>query len=258
MIEIIPNWHPILVHFTIALLSTSVGLFVLATILSSHRWRDQWLNAANWNLWVGTSFAILTVLAGWYAYNTVAHDTPSHEAMTIHRNWALVTLVVFLLIAGWSVVIYRAGKKVAAPFLVAAVVGAGLLMTTGWLGAEAVYRYGLGVMSLPQSDGDGHAHEHADGEGHGHDDTEKAGMEKDRHDGEEPHGHAEGEGHGHDSGEKADEMVKEHHDEIPHGHTDNIDMPVGEKNDEPAVKESVKSAEKSSKTHHDDGHDHEH
>ena len=221
MLEIIPNWHPILVHFAIALLSTSVGLFVLAAVLDSHRWRDQWLNAANWNLWVGTGFSILTALAGWYAYNTVAHDTPSHEAMTMHRNWALVTLVVFLLIAGWSVTIYRSRKKVTASFLVAAMVGAGLLMTTGWLGAEAVYRYGLGVMSLPQSEGDGHAHEHADGGGHG--------------------------------GDEKTEMEKDHHDEKPHGHAEKGD---GEKKDNSAVKDSMKSQADSSSDHHDDGHEH--
>nr|WP_198246280.1 hypothetical protein [methane-oxidizing endosymbiont of Gigantopelta aegis] len=41
-------------------------------------------------------------------------------------------------------------------------VAAGMLMFTGWLGAEAVYRYGLGVKSLPVvSEGaDGHNHSH--------------------------------------------------------------------------------------------------
>jgi hypothetical protein len=29
MFEIIPNWHPIFVHFTVALLSLAVGLFVV-------------------------------------------------------------------------------------------------------------------------------------------------------------------------------------------------------------------------------------
>lgn len=34
MIEIIPNWHPILVHFTVALFSTSVGFYGLAYLIS--------------------------------------------------------------------------------------------------------------------------------------------------------------------------------------------------------------------------------
>lgn len=34
---------------------------------------------------------------------------------------------------------------------------------TGRLGSEAVYRHGLGVMSLPKVEGEGHAHSHGDG-----------------------------------------------------------------------------------------------
>jgi len=35
-----------------------------------------------------------------------------------------------------------------------------LLANTAWHGAENVYRYGLGVMSLPQQESEGHAHNH--------------------------------------------------------------------------------------------------
>lgn len=43
---------------------------------------------------------------------------------------------------------------------------AGLLLSTAWHGGELVYRYGLGVMSMPKSHGEGHAHEHGPGMGH--------------------------------------------------------------------------------------------
>ena len=33
MLEIIPNWHPILVHFTIGLFATATGLFLWGTVL---------------------------------------------------------------------------------------------------------------------------------------------------------------------------------------------------------------------------------
>ena len=76
MIEIIPNWHPLFVHFTVALLSISVSLFMLAWVLKEHRWRTQWLHAAHWNLWLGAGFAVATVTAGWFAFNSVVHDPP--------------------------------------------------------------------------------------------------------------------------------------------------------------------------------------
>jgi len=176
MPEIIPNYHPILVHFTIALLSISVLFYVIRLLLPvNHRWREQWLNMANWSLWTGCLFAIATAFAGWIAYNSVAHDGPSHIAMTVHRNWALPTATLFLLLGLSSINLARKRIQPGFKFLSVSIIAAILLMVTGWLGAEAVYRYGLGVMSLPQVEegADGHNHSHgseeSDGHNHSHD-----------------------------------------------------------------------------------------
>ncbi len=171
-IEIIPNLHPMFVHFTVALLSMSVAFHVLDFVTKGTK--AQWCILAQWNLWLGAGFAIVTVLAGFYAYNTVAHDDPSHAAMTLHLRWALPTLLIFLALAVWSFMSARAGKVASMPFLLVLVVAGGLLLSTAWHGAELVYRHGLGVMSLPQSSGDGHEHDHgsAHGDTQGHDDLE--------------------------------------------------------------------------------------
>jgi uncharacterized membrane protein len=108
------------------------------------------------NLWLGCLFTFVTVAAGFYAYNTVAHDEPSHAAMTDHRNWALVTASIFLVLTFGSIKLYRADKKQNRLFVFCLVLATSLLSITGWKGAEVVYRYGLGVMSLPNTD----AHKH--------------------------------------------------------------------------------------------------
>jgi hypothetical protein len=81
--------------------------------------------------------------------------------MIDHRNWALGTTTLFLILAIWS--FKRSQKAIAINWLIAAplVIAAVLLGITGWKGAELVYRHGLGVMSLPKTG----AHEHA---GHEH------------------------------------------------------------------------------------------
>ena len=168
MIEIIPNWHPLLVHFTIALFSTAILLFLANAFLSETEWGDNFLIAAKLNLWLGAGISILTAFAGWYAYNTVDHDTPSHAAMTDHPNWALVTLAVFFVITVWSILSKKIRQKPNVIFLVLCLIGGGLLMTAGFKGAESVYRFGLGVMSLPKVEGEGHAHEHSGGGSHAH------------------------------------------------------------------------------------------
>ena len=167
MITIIPNWHPIFVHFTIGLLGISVFFYLASSFLPvSDELKKNWQIVARWCLWSGMAITIGTLLAGYFAYNSVAHDTPSHEAMTEHRNWAFATAASFALLTIWSIWIYRKQQVPGMAFLLFALLSGGLLASTGWHGGEAVYRYGLGVMSLPQSEGEGHAHEHPDGSGH--------------------------------------------------------------------------------------------
>jgi len=158
---LIPNWHPLVVHFAVALLLTSVGFHLFQALLpKEHRWQSSLSLLARSNLWLGTVFAIITALAGWYAYNTVTHDAPSHAAMTEHRNWALVTIPGFIVLSVYSM--FSKAQKMNMIFMLVLLVFAGLLSKTAWLGGEAVYRYGLGVISLPQASGDGHDHKHSD------------------------------------------------------------------------------------------------
>lgn len=158
LLEIIPNWHPIFVHFTIALFSIAT-LLIFGSLFIKNDFRTKILEAGYINLWLGCLFTFVTVATGFYAYNTVAHDEPSHAAMTDHRNWAVATASIFLILSFWSIKLYRNNKKQNLLFLCCLVMATLLLSITGWKGAEAVYRYGLGVMSLPNTD----AHKHIKG-----------------------------------------------------------------------------------------------
>lgn len=184
--EIIPNWHPLLVHFTVALIIISALLFAMGYFGAKNKWQEKIVGAAYLNLWLGALITVLTVAAGIYAYNTVGHDTPSHLAMTDHRNWALVTAVVLWILAIWSAINYRAGKAVGLLFIVAMLVGAGLVGITGFKGGEVVYRYGLGVMSLPEAGPEGGA----DGHNHSHGAADESGTPKAHNDsGMDAHSH---------------------------------------------------------------------
>ena len=165
MINILPNWHPIFVHFTVALLTIAAGMHLLSHFVKRPELRNQLTIAARWNLWIGIAATLLTVAAGWYAFNTVNHDEPSHLAMIEHRNWALSTLTVFLVIAAWEYYLHRHGKGKGWLFTALLAIAASLLLSTAWHGGELVYRYGLGVMSIPKPEGAGHAHDHGDNQG---------------------------------------------------------------------------------------------
>jgi len=174
LIEIIPNWHPFFVHFSIGLLSISIFFYFISAVLPvNHKLKLPWLNTANWSLWMGCLLTVFTVTAGWFAYNSVPHDTVSHAAMTLHRNWALPTALSFLLFGLWAIYLARKDKRPGVVFLMVSLLLLASLSIVGWLGAEAVYRYGLGVRSLPEVEAgsDGHAHSHeaeAGSDGHAH------------------------------------------------------------------------------------------
>ncbi len=163
MIE--PNIHPILVHFTYALLTISALSFLAVAILPAGPRRESLHHAANWMMFFGTAAILATVAAGFEAYYSVAHDGPSHAAMTTHRNWAVPTAIVIL---GLAFLRYRSRRKNPGPvFAIMFLVAAALLSVTAWWGGRLVYVYGLGVKSMPQVTGEGHDHEHAPGEEHG-------------------------------------------------------------------------------------------
>ena len=178
MPTIIPNWHPIFVHFTVALFSLAAGLFVISLFVKSPL-KEQWQLVARWNLWFGAGLTVITALTGLYAYNTVAHDTPSHAAMTEHRNWAIVTITLMLALAVWSIMRVRRAKSLGALFIGAMAVTGGVLASTAWHGGEVVYRYGLGVISLPKIDTHMHMLVPSEEGGHVHSEDMTSPVESD-------------------------------------------------------------------------------
>jgi|SRR5690625_2212361 len=178
MIEIIPNWHPIFVHFTVALLLTA-ALFYLAALLPLGRGKGFLLSAARINLFTGTILTVATVVAGVLAYNSVQHDDPSHLAMTDHRNWAFATSVIWALVAVWEGWRTWRGRGASLSVAGALVIAAVLLGMTGFKGGELVFRHGLGVMSLPNTDD--HDHHGGAAAPHGHDDSHAHGEQDDGH-----------------------------------------------------------------------------
>lgn len=242
MPEIIPNWHPMLVHFTIGLLSIGTLFYIASLLLPSQRLALQSLLAARWTLVAGVLITIGTVLAGWYAYDTVQHDDPSHAAMTDHRNWALVTAALFAVIVVWDVVRARQGRKAGVAVATGLLLAAVLLGVTGFKGGEVVYRYGIGVMSLPEVDD--HAH------------SDEEGAHRDESGSDEHRSEESGSAHTED----AAEAEPDHHDSET-GSSGVADVGSGEHAEDSADSRATQSAQDtadqaSGDGHNDDGHTH--
>lgn len=154
------QWHPIFVHFTVALLATSVVLYCIALPARKAAWRGRLLAGAELNLWIGAAITVVTVAFGWIAFQTVPHDEQAvHELMALHRNVALATLAGFAALAAVSI---RHRRNVGYPsilFVIALLAALAGLAATGLLGGKLVFEHGLAV-ERPTEEPAGHHHEH--------------------------------------------------------------------------------------------------
>lgn len=186
MPQVIPNLHPLMVHFPVALI-TVAAIFHVAAITTRNR---VCAVLAHTTLWLGALGAVAAVFFGWQAFNSVNHDEAGHVAMLAHRAWALSTLAVLALLAGWDA--WR-NKVETIPnwWLAGATLGAwAMVAVTAWHGGELVYRHGLGVMALPVAEA-GHEHHHDHGDGPLPTQTDEAApaAEDPAHDHHEHHEH---------------------------------------------------------------------
>jgi uncharacterized membrane protein len=144
-------WHPVLVHFTIGLLSTSVVLYFAARFLGTAPWRERFRVAAELNLWMGALVTGLTVGAGMIAFGSAPQGEDAAYLKAVHSWFAYGTFTLFALLAALSA--WRRRRDAAAPlsgsFLAGLLLALAALGTTGYLGGELVFHHGVGVQ-IPQ------------------------------------------------------------------------------------------------------------
>lgn len=161
--KIIPNLHPAVVHFPIALTMAAFIFGLVARLTRKSESAHLVAAAGNYTLIFAALSAIAGVVFGWLAFNsTMNHDDAGHAAMLLHRAWAIPTAVGLVLLAIWNSAKSRLSNIMSIPVLICL---AGLSMavaTTAWLGGEVVYRHGIGVLSLPASGGHNHQGHHGE------------------------------------------------------------------------------------------------
>lgn len=143
MPAIVPNWHPLAVHFPIAL-ATTAGLLLLAGHLLPRA--TALPTAGRLLILLAAPSAVIASLLGWHAFQSVEHDAAGHAVMIRHRTWALTSTASLLLLALWDGRRWLAGRAPSRLVTAASLAVIGGLGMTGWLGGEMVYRHGIGIL----------------------------------------------------------------------------------------------------------------
>lgn len=167
MIQIIPNFHPVAVHFPITLTIVAFAAALASQLFKKRVFANQLATISHYLLWLAAVTALVAVAFGWLAYNSVNHDDAGHAAMTVHKFWAFTTAAVLVLLALFDFKTQQSSAIM--PMYLVCLLGLASVSvsSTAWLGGEVVYRHGIGVMSLPvQEDLEGRPHAHSAAEAH--------------------------------------------------------------------------------------------
>ncbi|OGC91501.1 MAG: hypothetical protein A2W25_00560 [candidate division Zixibacteria bacterium RBG_16_53_22] len=140
-----PNVHPLLVHFPIALIF-AVILTDLIGLLSK---RENYLRVGTILTLFALAGAIAAVATGLFAEETVWHSEAAEELIETHELLGFVYLGLVVLL---TIVRLAFGKRPAGGAgwigLAIAVIAAAIVSFGGHIGGQLVYRYGTGVMGM--------------------------------------------------------------------------------------------------------------
>jgi uncharacterized membrane protein len=137
------EWHPITVHFPLALVTTGAAALSAARLFE--RRRATLATVGTWNLCLGALGALTAVATGLTALASVEIGAAARAAVALHVKWAIFTSVGLLLAAVWRGAGGFADARPSRWFLGVLWALVAALVMTGYRGGQNVYRYGVGV-----------------------------------------------------------------------------------------------------------------
>ncbi len=156
MFASLPNIHPFLVHFPVAIFTAAV----FADVLLVARFREGWLDRAALSAFaLAAILSLATAWSGKLAADslTAGLDEAAAAAVANHGDWAFATVVLFFAVAlvrlealwrdrGHPSPRLNRARLLSLPL---ALVAEACLLATAGRGGELVYRHGVGVVSGP-------------------------------------------------------------------------------------------------------------
>ncbi len=141
-----PNFHPFLTHFPIALLTLSVVAECVSFLLRT----EEFSRVGWWSQVAGTVGLAAAAVTGVLAGDSVRIPPAAKPYLEMHQQIAFVAATIFAALIFWRIASRtRRPADHGALFLLAFTAGVIALWAGAWYGGEMVYRFGTGVQAVP-------------------------------------------------------------------------------------------------------------
>lgn len=137
-----PNIHPLVIHFPIALILVMVACDFIGLLAG----KKSFISAANILSVFASLGAVVAVISGTLASESIWHNEAAHELMETHETIGFIVLGIIIVLTIFRLAV---GKKIYGSLgwiaLIIGLVGASFVTYTAFLGGEMVFDHGAGV-----------------------------------------------------------------------------------------------------------------
>jgi uncharacterized membrane protein len=141
----LPEWHPIAVHFPLALTVTGALALSAARVAPPARHGATLAVVGTWNLCLGALGALFALGTGLAAVASLELAPTARAAVGLHVKWAIFTTAALALLAVWRGAGVDPDSRPSRAFVVILWAVTAALIVTAYRGGQNVYRYGVGV-----------------------------------------------------------------------------------------------------------------
>ncbi len=141
----VPGWHPLVVHFPIALTLSGGACLLAARLVRSEPLSETLATIGTWNLCGGAVAALFALGTGLASVLDLQVGAAARVAISTHVKWAMFTSMALLLASVWRGAGSAPGSRPSWLFVAVLSAICVALAATGYFGGENVYRFGVGV-----------------------------------------------------------------------------------------------------------------
>jgi uncharacterized membrane protein len=143
--NLLPGWHPLAVHFPLALVFVAVPLFLAARLSRNEAIASTTATVATWNLCIGAAAALFALGTGLAGVLDLDVGAAARQSISLHARWAMFTALALVLLAVWRGAGVAQRSRPSWLFIIVLIGAATALTVTGYLGGQNVYDFGVGV-----------------------------------------------------------------------------------------------------------------